>query len=79
MTAFAAAEAAPKEIKKTFLDVLKEGGWCMWPIGLFSIATVWLAIDIWFRTNPKKMTPMPTSTWPGKCSLRAITSARIRR
>ena len=57
MTAFAAADAAPKEIKKTLLDVLKEGGWCMWPIGLFSVATVWLVIDIWFRTNSKKMTP----------------------
>lgn len=56
MTAFA-ADAAPKEIKKTFLDVLKEGGWCMWPIGLFSVATVWLCFDIWFRTNSKKMTP----------------------
>jgi biopolymer transport protein ExbB len=57
MTAFA-ADPVQKEIKKTFLDVLKEGGWCMWPIGLFSIATVWLAIDIWFRTNAKKMTPV---------------------
>jgi biopolymer transport protein ExbB len=57
MIAFAAEAAAPKEIKKTFLEVLKEGGWCMWPIGAFSIATVWLVIDMWFRTNPKKMTP----------------------
>jgi len=57
MTAFAAEAAAPQVIKKTFLDVLKEGGWCMYPIGAFSIATVWLAIDIWFRTNSKKMTP----------------------
>lgn len=57
VTVFAAEAAAPTEIKKTFLDVLKEGGSCMYLIGLFSIATVWLAIDIWFRTNPKKMTP----------------------
>lgn len=52
-----AAEAAPKEVKKTFLDTLKDGGWCMWPIGMFSVATVWLIIDLWLRTNDKKMTP----------------------
>ncbi len=57
MTAFAAEAAAPKEVKKNFLQVLGDGGWCMYPIGLFSIATVWLIIDIWIRTNPKKMTP----------------------
>jgi biopolymer transport protein ExbB len=59
MTVFAATEAAApaKEIKKTFIEVLKEGGWCMYPIGLFSVATVWLSIDVWMRTNSKKMTP----------------------
>lgn len=57
MTVFAAEAAAPQVVKKTFLDVLKEGGWCMYPIAGFSIATVWLIIDIWFRTNSKKMTP----------------------
>lgn len=58
MIAYAQEVAAPKEVKKTFLEVLEEGGWCMWPIGLFSVATVWLIIDMWFRTNPKKMTPV---------------------
>lgn len=57
MTAYAAEAAAPKEIKKTFIDVLKDGGWCMWPIGMFSVATVWLIIDLWLRTNDKRMTP----------------------
>lgn len=58
MTLFGAEEgAAAGETKKTFLEVLKEGGWCMYPIAGFSIATVWLTIDIWFRTNTKKMTP----------------------
>ncbi|MCX6880810.1 MAG: MotA/TolQ/ExbB proton channel family protein [Verrucomicrobia bacterium] len=57
MAAFGADAAPPAEIKKTFLDVIKQGGWCMWIIGAFSIATVWLAIDLWLRTNPKKMTP----------------------
>jgi biopolymer transport protein ExbB len=55
MTAFGAE--ASKATEKTFIDVLKEGGWCMYPIGLFSVATVWLIIDIWIRTNDKKMTP----------------------
>jgi len=56
MTAFA-AETKGGVTEKTFIDVLKEGGWCMYPIGLFSVATVWLIIDLWIRTNPKKMTP----------------------
>lgn len=56
MTAYgSAAQGAVTE--KTFLDVYKEGGWCMHFILLFSIATVWLIIDIWMRTNSKKMTP----------------------
>jgi biopolymer transport protein ExbB len=55
MTAFGAE--ASKATEKTFIDVLKEGGWCMYPIGLFSVATVWLIIDIWIRTNDKKMIP----------------------
>jgi biopolymer transport protein ExbB len=54
VTAFG-AEAGEK--KETFIQVLKQGGWCMYPIGGFSIATVWLIIDIWIRTNTKKMTP----------------------
>lgn len=58
MTVFAAAEgAAPAVVKKTFIEVLKEGGWCMYPIAGFSIATVWLIIDIWMRTNATKMVP----------------------
>lgn len=57
MTAMASAPAAGGVTKKTFLDVYKEGGWCMHFILLFSIATVWLIIDIWVRTNAKKMTP----------------------
>jgi len=52
-----AAEAAPKETKQTFIQVLAQGGWCMYPIAGFSIATVWLIIDLWMRTNQKKMTP----------------------
>lgn len=53
----AQAPAAPRVHEKNFLEVLKEGGWCMYPIGLFSIATVWLIIDVWLRTAPKRMMP----------------------
>lgn len=56
MTAFAATTKAGVT-EKTFIDVYKEGGWCMHVILAFSIATVWLIIDIWIRTNVKKMTP----------------------
>ncbi len=56
MTAHASA-AGGGAVEKSFIDVLKEGGWCMYPIGLFSVATVWLIIDIWFRTNDKNLCP----------------------
>jgi biopolymer transport protein ExbB len=53
------AEAATKAggKKQTVLDVYREGGWCMHFILAFSIATVWLIIDIWLRTNQPKMSP----------------------
>src|SRR6478735_5501699 len=57
MTASAEEAAKGGAKEKSFIDVLKDGGWCMYPIGLFSIATVWLIIDIWMRTNAKKMVP----------------------
>ena len=58
MVAFGAPEAAQAvAVRKTFIQVLQEGGWCMYPIGAFSVGTVWLTIDIWLRTNAKKMTP----------------------
>jgi biopolymer transport protein ExbB len=57
LTAYAAEGAKKVADEKTFIEVLAEGGWCMYPIGGFSIATVWLIIDLWIRTNAKKMTP----------------------
>src|SRR6478735_9110408 len=57
MTASAEEAAKGGAKEKSFIDVLKDGGWCMYPIGLFSVATVWLIIDIWMRTSPKKMVP----------------------
>lgn len=57
MTAFGAEGGGGHVTEKTFIEVLKEGGWCMYPIAGFSVATVWLIIDLWLRTNSKKMTP----------------------
>ncbi|MEI6604325.1 MAG: MotA/TolQ/ExbB proton channel family protein [Verrucomicrobiota bacterium] len=57
MVAFGADPQQTTEVKKTFIEVLKEGGWCMYPIGAFSVGTVWLIIDLWLRTNAKNMTP----------------------
>lgn len=42
---------------KSMLDKLKEGGWVMGPILLFSIGTIWLVTDLWIRTGIKKMAP----------------------
>lgn len=43
--------------KKTLLTTYHEGGWVMHLLLICSIAMVWLIIDIWMRTNSKKMTP----------------------
>jgi biopolymer transport protein ExbB len=53
------AEAATKAggKKQTVLDVYREGGMAMHLILAFSIATVWLIIDMWLRTNQPKMSP----------------------
>lgn len=61
MTAFGAA-AKPGVTKKTLIDTYIEGGWVMHLLLLFSIAMVWLIIDIWTRTNSKKMTPQEDVT-----------------
>lgn len=53
----AEASAAAGGTEQSFIQVLKQGGWCMYPIAGFSIATVWLIIDIWMRTNNTKMVP----------------------
>lgn len=61
MNVFAAA-AKPGVTEKTFLDTYHEGGWVMHFLLVFSIAMVWLVIDIWLRTNNKKMTPVEDVT-----------------
>lgn len=53
-----ASAAAPAEgQKQTLMDVYKEGGWVMHILLFCSIAIFWLVVDIWMRTNRKRMTP----------------------
>ncbi len=55
--AFGAEAAAAAGEKKSYLALLMEGGWAMYPIFGFFIATVWLTIDLWLRTSEKRMLP----------------------
>jgi biopolymer transport protein ExbB len=49
--------AAPAHVEHTLMDRIKEGGWVMYPIGLCSVALIWLTVDLWMRTSVKKMAP----------------------
>lgn len=42
---------------KTWIDKFHQGGWVMYPIIGFSVMTVWLSTDLWFRTSRKKLAP----------------------
>ena len=53
-----AAGAAPAATTKTLLQQIQEGGWVMVPIGLFSLATVYLVVDGIIRTGRKKIAPV---------------------
>ena len=50
--------AAPTKIEKDLMDYIHEGGWVMYPIGLCSVALIWLTVDLWMRTGFKKMAPV---------------------
>ena len=56
-----AQEPAPSPqrvvITETWFDEIKKGGWVMIPIGLCSTALIWLIVDLWMRTAPKKLVP----------------------
>jgi biopolymer transport protein ExbB len=54
-----APSPAPGEIVrgKTLWEQIKEGGWVMFPIGLCSVATLYLIGDGVLRTSPKKVAP----------------------
>ena len=62
MTALASAPKGGSVQKRTLLDTYHEGGWVMHFLLVFSVAMVWLIIDIWLRTNSKKMTPVDDVT-----------------
>ena len=49
--------AGPTEINESFIQVLAKGGQVMWLIGACSVGMVWLTIDVWMRTNKKRMVP----------------------
>tara|TARA_R110002096_G_scaffold316010_20_gene510466 strand:+ start:3197 stop:4066 length:870 start_codon:yes stop_codon:yes gene_type:complete len=52
------AEAA-SAADRNLLDMLKEGGWAMWPLGLMSIAIITLAIFLITDLTKSKFTPEP--------------------
>jgi biopolymer transport protein ExbB len=56
---------APKAVEKTLMDRIHEGGWVMYPIGLCSVALIWLTVDLWMRTSVKKMAPPARTGGPG--------------
>jgi len=43
--------------KKTMFQTIKQGGWVMYPIGLCSLFTIYLVIDVYMRTATKKLCP----------------------
>ncbi len=55
----AAGEAAAKPAphKKTLFETIKQGGPVMWPIGLTSVFMVYLVIDLYIRTQTRRLVP----------------------
>jgi biopolymer transport protein ExbB len=53
----APGETVKTQKHKSMLEIWHEGGWVMYPLGLCSVALVWLTVDLWMRTSPKKMAP----------------------
>lgn len=49
------APAAPQ--KKTLFTTIAQGGWVMWPIGICSVFTIYLVVDMYMRLTPKKLYP----------------------
>jgi biopolymer transport protein ExbB len=49
--------AGPIITHESWWDTIVEGGWVMWPIGAFSVATIWLIVDLWMRISPKRLAP----------------------
>lgn len=51
-----ATSAAPKK-SATLWDEIKHGGWVMVPIGICSVALIWLTVDCWMRSSVKGLAP----------------------
>jgi biopolymer transport protein ExbB len=57
-TAMASAQEAAKTIHEESLwDEIVKGGWVMWPLGLCSVAMVWLITDGILRTRSIRLIP----------------------
>ena len=54
-----AADAPAEKVvhTKTMMEIFREGGWVMYPLTFCSIALIWLTVDLWMRTNVKRMAP----------------------
>lgn len=50
-----AAETAEQVHKMTFAEMLKQGGWAMWPLGLFSSAMLYFIIRNAMLLRPKNL------------------------
>jgi biopolymer transport protein ExbB len=50
-----AQDAAGGGKSMTVMDMLKEGGWAMWPLGLFSVATLFFIIRNTLLLRPKNL------------------------
>jgi len=57
--AVASGETPPPPVpeKKSLFKTIAQGGWVMWPIGLTSVFTVYLVVDMYMRTAQKKLCP----------------------
>ena len=53
----AAAAGAPAVHKKTLVDLIKSGGWAMWPLGACSFATITMIVINFQRVSSRKMMP----------------------
>ena len=56
-SAAASAPALQVENRTTLWDLIKSGGWAMWPLGSCSVLVVWLVILNFQRVSTKKLVP----------------------
>ncbi len=52
-----AAPAVRREIRESLWEEIKKGGWVMVPIGICSVALIWLVVDCWMRTRRRSLAP----------------------